>query len=215
MAEAVDRGQRVVCLTATRGEAGFPEPFVDTVEARKSIRERELDACLAVLGVKEHLWLDYADGGCDRAPLDAAVDAVAAVIADVAPDTVLTFPPSGLTWHVDHIAISRWTTLAFRRAARPGARLLYAAKTDEWQDQFLDAVDLDDVMMVEGARPPTTPVAELALWYRCDEEMADRKVEAMLCQPSQVEMLREQAGADSYRELIRDEFFRLPAPDDW
>ena len=41
-------------------------------------------------------------------------------IEDVQPDTVLTFGPDGGTFHEDHIAVSRWTTLACRAAARHG-----------------------------------------------------------------------------------------------
>ena len=55
-----DAGHRVVCVTATRGEAGGNA--ADLAE----LRTAELEAALAVLGVEEHRWLDYPDGGCDR-----------------------------------------------------------------------------------------------------------------------------------------------------
>lgn len=64
MAHAVDAGRRVVCVTATRGEAGFPTEDTRSVDQRKTVREAELVACLTVLGVTEHRYLGFADGGC-------------------------------------------------------------------------------------------------------------------------------------------------------
>jgi len=49
MALAVDAGRRVVCVTATRGEAGFPTNDPRSVDERKTLRQAELAACLAVL----------------------------------------------------------------------------------------------------------------------------------------------------------------------
>jgi len=64
MMHAVDEGRRVVCVTATKGEAGFPDDDSRSAAERSRIRETELAACLEVLGVTEHRWLGYADGGC-------------------------------------------------------------------------------------------------------------------------------------------------------
>ena len=40
-------------------------------ERLAEIREAEMAACLAVLGVTEHHWLGYPDGGCAAVGLDA------------------------------------------------------------------------------------------------------------------------------------------------
>jgi len=63
MAVAADNGQRVVCVTATRGELGTSDPETWPPEKLAAERTRELEACLATLGVTEHHWLDYPDGG--------------------------------------------------------------------------------------------------------------------------------------------------------
>src|SRR6185369_6083877 len=90
MARAVRNGSRVVCVTATRGELGSPD------EARwppgaplADVRTKELEVALAVLGVTEHHWLDYPDGGCAAADQDEATGRVAELMAEVQPDTVL------------------------------------------------------------------------------------------------------------------------------
>ena len=214
MAVASDAGRRVVCVTATRGELGFPDDDPRSLAERKAIREAELAACLAELGVREHLWLDYPDSGCAAVPLDEPVARLREVVDDVRPDTVLTFGPDGGTYHDDHIAVGRWTTLACRDAAHE-PWLLYAANTPEWIQRFQDAVAMDDVMMVDGVAPPTTPVDELALWFVADDALAERKARALRHQVSQVGPLVEQAGADVFVELVREESFRAPAPDDW
>jgi len=209
MAAAADAGNRVVCVTATRGEAGSLDPVRWPPETLASVREAELDATLAVLGVREHIWLDYADGACADVPVDDAVSRLADIVGDVQPDTVLTFGPEGMTWHPDHIAVGEWTTAAFQRAGPDGARLLYATKTPEWGDAFLAALEADRVMMTDQA-PPTTPASELAFRVRLEGTDLDRKYKAMLCQPSQVESFIAAIGDDVYRDLLADEFFRLP-----
>ena len=117
MARAVGAGHRVVCVTATRGEAGFPAADRRSVADRKALREKELADCLAILGVPEHHYLGFPDGGCGAVPDDEAVAAIAALIDEVQPDSVLTFGPDGGTGHQDHIAACRWTTIAFDRSA--------------------------------------------------------------------------------------------------
>jgi LmbE family N-acetylglucosaminyl deacetylase len=208
MAAAVDAGQRVVCVTATRGELGSLDEERWPLDTLAAVREKELDACLAVLGVTEHVWLDYPDGACDAVPIDDAVARLVAIIDEVRPDTVLTFGPDGMTWHVDHIAVSRWTTEAVRRSSH-GTRLLYATKTPEWGEKFLAAVDPDRVMMTDQ-QPPTTPLSEMAMHVRLEGSDMDRKYQALLCQESQVESLVTLMGEDLYRDLMADEFFRNP-----
>ena len=63
MAIAADAGRRVVCVTATRGERGFPDDDPRSLDERIAVREAEMAACLDVLGVLEHHWLDLPDGG--------------------------------------------------------------------------------------------------------------------------------------------------------
>ena len=128
MAQAVDAGRRVVCVTATAGEAGFPDDDPRPEEERMAIRRAEMAASLGEVGVTEHHWLGYRDGHCDEVPDEEAVEIIAGLIADVQPDVLLTFGPDGGTGHVDHIAVCRWSTMACARSAT-APRLLYATKS--------------------------------------------------------------------------------------
>ncbi len=214
MARALETGHRVVCVTATRGEAGFSATDPRSIDERKALRERELADCLAILGVREHHYLGFPDGGCGAVPDDEAVTAIAALIDEVRPDTVLTFGPDGGTGHQDHIAACRWTTIAFDRAAPAGSRLLYSTKTRQWDDRFLAGVDRSTIMMLDELEAETVDPSELAIWYSCDEPMLARKVAALRSQVSQIESLVELVGLDFFSELVREEFYRERRPED-
>lgn len=213
MARAVDAGRRVVCVTATRGENGFGDDDPRTVDERSAVRTAEMTACLAELGVTEHHWLEHPDGGCARVDDEVPVARLLELIEDVRPDTVLTFGPDGQTYHEDHIAVSRWTTRAVRRA-QSDATLLYGVMTPEWLNAISAYVPLEQVMMTDDP-PRTTPEDELALWFVCDDELAARKVRALRAQASQVEGLLSLAGLEAYTLLTRDEMFRAPTSEDW
>ena len=56
---------------------------------------------------------------------EQGIAVVGALLDEVEPDTILTFGPDGITFHPDHIAVSRWVTEAWRQRGCRG-RLLYA-----------------------------------------------------------------------------------------
>ena len=213
MMHAVDEGRRVVCVTATKGEAGFPDDDPRSAAERSRIRETELAACLEVLGVTEHRWLGYADGGCAGVDDEEAARVIAGIVDEVRPDTVLTFGPDGGTGHSDHIAACRWTTLAMSYAQhRP--RLLYATKTTQWSDHYFSGADPSRVMMVEGLQPERVDESEVDVYYACDDRLLARKVASLRAQASQVEPFLQTLGLENYTALVREEFFREPRPSD-
>jgi LmbE family N-acetylglucosaminyl deacetylase len=128
---------------------------------------------------------------------------------------VITFGPDGMTGHADHVTVSRWTTMAFRRASLPGSRLLYATITHESSQRLYDAVDPGQVMMNGGMTPPSVDQAEVSMWLELDESLLDVKVSALRCQASQVDPLLDQLGERRFRELFCDESFRDPDVRDW
>jgi LmbE family N-acetylglucosaminyl deacetylase len=214
MALAVRSGRRVTCVTATKGEAGFPDDDPRSAPERAAVRESELASCLSLLGVTEHRWLGYGDGQCADVPDDEATAILADLITEVRPDTVLTFGPDGATGHPDHIAVCRWTTAAVELAALPGTRLMYATKTASWRDRFFAGVDPSTVMMVEGLEVELWSEADLSVWFTCDDELATLKVAAMRAQASQLEGFAQAMGLDAFTTLVREELFRDPVPSD-
>ena len=214
MAIARDAGRRVVCVTATRGEAGFPPDDTRSPAERSALRTAELAECLRILGVTEHRWLEYPDGGCGQVPDAEAIDRVAAIVEEVRPDTVLTFGPDGGTGHSDHIAAHRWATAAFGRVAPSGARLLYATRTTQWVEMVGLDRNSDDVMMVPGLRSEAVEPDALAVQLTCSDPILDRKIAALRAQRSQVEGFERVMGEAGYRALNREEAFRSPRPED-
>jgi LmbE family N-acetylglucosaminyl deacetylase len=207
MARAVRNGSRVVCVTATRGELGSPdERRWPPGEPLAAVRTAELHDALAALGVTEHHWLDYPDGGCADVDQDEALRRVSALLAEVQPDTVLTFGPDGMTGHPDHQAVSRWATEAFRTGAREGAVLGYATNTPEWLERWRGP--LDDLNVFMGAEPPSTPVEQLVIHERFEGELLRTKVEALLKMTSQVEPMIEGLGIEMLHEGLAEEAFR-------
>jgi LmbE family N-acetylglucosaminyl deacetylase len=218
MAIAAEQGQRVVCVTATHGEAGFPADDPRPIEERAALRAAEMETCLAVLGVNEHHWLGYPDGRCDEVADADAVARLGPILDDVRPDTVLTFGPDGMTAHVDHIAASRWATLACEAHTRSTGAvpvLHYATKTPEWLGRYEAGTGYDVVMMDDEARIPSTEREDLSLELTLDSALLQTKVQALRSQASQVEPYIETIGFDQFRELARDEFFRAPRAGDW
>ena len=66
---ALENGQRVVCVTATRGELGTEDPSTWPPHRLAAAREVELAASFAALaegldGRIEHHWMDHRDGRC-------------------------------------------------------------------------------------------------------------------------------------------------------
>jgi LmbE family N-acetylglucosaminyl deacetylase len=207
MARAVANGERVVCVTATRGELGSPdEQRWPPGEPLAAVRTKELEVALAELGVTEHHWLDYPDGGCADVDQDEAVRRVAEIMAEAAPDTVLTFGPDGQTGHPDHICASQWTTAAFARVARDGAALHYSTHTPEWLDTY--RARLDELNVFMGAEPPCTPAEELSIVEQFTGDALEAKLHALRSMTSQIEPLIDALGEDYFREGMREEAFR-------
>jgi LmbE family N-acetylglucosaminyl deacetylase len=197
-AALTDAGRRVVCVTATRGEAG------GTVPGLAEIRTAELEAALKLLGVEEHHWLDYPDGGCASVDDAEAAARIRAVVDEVRPDTVVTFGPDGFTGHPDHQAVSRWVGLVLN--GRPHVRLLHAVAREHPVDPGLD----EDYGVFELGRPRTCPDEEIDVLLPLDDSLLDRKVEALLVQESQTAGLVAAVGLPRFRAWVATEALAAP-----
>jgi len=129
MAQAVEAGAEVMIVSATRGERGqIRDASIATRRTLGAVREGELSAAAAELGVQHVQVLAYADGTLQhhRSSLGAAITDI---MQQFDPDTVITFGADGGYGHPDHVAISGLTTQAFRAHAcdrNRGQRLYHA-----------------------------------------------------------------------------------------
>src|SRR5437867_6747741 len=125
-------GVEVYVATATRGEQGIlgTNGQVVTRADLPRVREAELRTVLQMYGARPPIFLGYRDQEMAYANADELTAKIAAVMAAIKPDVVITFGPLGLSGHPDHVAVHRATVAAFhryRRRTTAPPRLYYKA----------------------------------------------------------------------------------------
>jgi LmbE family N-acetylglucosaminyl deacetylase len=232
LAKYASEGADVFLLTATRGENGryhgsrpgddqHPGP---TGLAR--IREAELRAAGAVLGLGEVSLLDYRDQHLDRADPCEAIRAVVRHIRRIKPDVIVTFAPDGAYGHPDHIAISQFTTAAIVAAADsafPGngnqaeqphavSKLYYIAWPESAWKAY-QAAFRELVTTVDGVRRQAVPWPDWAITTVVDTRIYSSTVwQAVSCHESQVaayERLKHLSADDHEALWGRQSFYRV------
>src|SRR5574338_1709557 len=78
-------GQRVCCVTATKGEAGVYRPQDWPADSIALTRAQELSTAQDILGIDEHHWLDYDDGNCSEVDDEKAVQRILPIIHEFQP----------------------------------------------------------------------------------------------------------------------------------
>jgi LmbE family N-acetylglucosaminyl deacetylase len=204
MAAARGAGQRVVVLTATRGELGAPDPDAWPPARLAAQRERELERSLDALGVAEHAILGHPDGGCAAVDFEVGTAEVAGAIDAVDPDTILTFGPDGYTGHSDHRTIAAWVDAAMQWTGTR-ARVLRATTTQSFLEQFADVHH--DFNVFFAGMPSITDPAEMAVELALSGRLLDRKEAALRAQTTQTAGLIAQMGSRRFRSWISNEFF--------
>jgi LmbE family N-acetylglucosaminyl deacetylase len=111
-------GCDVHLVTATRGEAGqIRDPKLATSANLPQVREKELHCACEAYGIHPPHFLDYVDGQLTIVHQGQAVGKLVRLIREYRPQVLITFGPDGIYGHYDHIAVHRWTTIAFDLAA--------------------------------------------------------------------------------------------------
>ncbi len=187
---ALENGQRVVCITATKGEHGTSDPFTWPPEQLAPARSVELAASLAAIAAGldnsiEHHWLDHRDGRCAEIRPEIGAAQIAGLLDRVQPDTVITFDAGGVTGHADHQAVAEWTTLATRE--RHEIMQLDAVVPQSYIDHFDGRVDLDPFFYDGYPRPIDDE--DLHLGLVLDDDLwcvKDRALRAQATQTAEV-----------------------------
>jgi LmbE family N-acetylglucosaminyl deacetylase len=122
LAKYAAEGVEVSLVTATRGDSGRfrghrEPPEHPGPEALAAIREAELRAAAATLGIGDVTLLDYRDRALDRADAREVVRLLAGHLRRLRPHVAITFGPEGAYGHPDHIAVSQFATAAVVAAA--------------------------------------------------------------------------------------------------
>ncbi len=208
MAAAIANGQRVVCVTATRGELGIQDESRWPAVKLGEIRTRELHASLKILGIDEHYFLNYPDGACDRVPLDEGSRQVQTFITKFQPDTILTFGPDGLTGHPDHQSVSKWVSAAVSSAThRP--RVFHTIELHDVYEKYLKPADERLNIFFNIDKPPLCGPDECDICFACDKELCARKCAALQAMESQTEGLFKTFDHETVETMMQAEAFVL------
>ena len=203
MLEYAARGDRVVIVTATLGEHGTKDPARWPPRRLATRRRGELYRSLATLGVHECHLLGFEDGTCHNGD---GTEAVARHIIDIRPDVIVTFGPDGMTGHLDHCAVSRWTTDAWTATASD-AELWYTTVTPDFHQRW-DHVNALVGFWYDHCVPPNTPQDELCHSIKLSQDHLDAKVAALHAHWSQTAPLEALIGARAFRDWWSTETFR-------
>ena len=193
-------GAETYVITATRGERGWfgAEEDYPGPAALATIREQELRAAAAVLGIHELTLLDYVDGEVEDADESELARQLAAHIQRIRPDVVVTFDQNGIYGHPDHIAVTRAAAAAIvaaaadpirgNTAARPHAvpKFYYFAWTREAMEAY-EAAFGHLSMLVHGVERHADPWPAWAISARIDTSAHWERVWAAIrCHRSQL-----------------------------
>jgi LmbE family N-acetylglucosaminyl deacetylase len=126
------QGIGVHYICATRGEAGHVDPeLLKGIKSLAELRTQELKCAARHLGLAAVHLLGYHDSGMAgapenrnpgclfQAPLDEVAERIVRLIRQIKPQVVLTFDPTGGSFHPDHLKMNQATTLAFHTAGNP------------------------------------------------------------------------------------------------
>jgi LmbE family N-acetylglucosaminyl deacetylase len=235
LAKYAAEGVATFVVTATRGEGGWPRSPAEHPgsEALAVLREAELRAAAATLGVREVEVLGYPDGRLSDVPLPEMVASLVVHIRRVRPQVVVTFPPDGITGHPDHIAIAQNTLAAVVAASDPtfgvGAahrvtKLYYLVASQEAIDDA-EQIFGSMAMEVDGQRRIAPAWPKWAITTRVDATACWRQAwQAVACHETQLidsRMLARLPPATHQQLWGRQEFFRVfslvnsgPGPED-
>lgn len=143
----IQEGAAVTMVCATRGEVGeISDPLLATPDTLGYVRELELRAAMAQIGLFDVRFLPYRDSGmagtqenedmrCLHAQdPDTVVEQYVCLIREIRPHVVFTWDPNGGYGHPDHVAVHRHTVAAFDVAGDGEA---YPEAGPPWQPKEL------------------------------------------------------------------------------
>lgn len=188
MATAIKNGQQVICVTATKGEAGSQNEAKWPSATLAEVRAKEMAAALQVVGIKQHHWLGYHDGECEQVSDSVAVRKLKKIIEKYQPDSILTFGPEGWTGHTDHATVSRWVDAAVSEIDTSPA-IFHFIGTPEHFEKYLKPADKKLNIFFNIDKPPIISPEECDIYFELPPSVRKLKREALASMPSQTEVL--------------------------
>ncbi len=119
IAKYAKAGWKIDLVCATRGDAGDLGPYVGNENVNLgNIRQKELEAAAQLLGCHSVTFMDFKDGKLAEASSGDIEDKLTQLLIVHKPDVIVTFDPTGISNHPDHIRLSLAATYAFQVYAK-------------------------------------------------------------------------------------------------
>ena len=224
LARLADAGVHVALLCASRGERGsVSDPELVANDDLGSVRGRELQAAADVLGVREVILLDHADGDLRWIDAPQFDREIVQAIERLRPDGVITFAEDGLYWHLDHIGIHERTWDAVESLGDNAPPLYFVTIPKGVMREVVGAAMTRGALPSDSrfwgiepdafgaAAPPAAFVVDVRDWV-------PRKLAALRCHRTQMGTNNPFAWIDDgdARKVLGLEYFRrAPIPSRW
>ena len=199
MASMSDSGDRVVLVTATRGELGEIPDDLDEHDSLADRRILELAEASEILGVARQVYLDYLDSGMAGedsntrpgsfagADVEEAAGRLAAVLEGERADVLVIYDEHGGYDHPDHIQVHRVGVRAAELADTP---FLYMATMNrDYVRELASQTEEIDWEPPEGDGPDRDTMGEPAIRITTEIDVTpwiERKRQAMRAHASQI-----------------------------
>ena len=185
MAAARQNGQRVVVITATKGDAGMSSdserwPLAELAK----IRTREQEASLHATGVEEHYWLEYEDGKLATIADEKPVEVLVSFLQKIQPDTVISFDADGITGHDDHKTIHQWALRAVEKSQRD-ILFLCAKENRDFYEQIGRKLHREHNIYFNTEKPEVVEVESVDVCYKPEPKIQQIKMKALRAHASQ------------------------------
>lgn len=209
LAAACANGQKVVCITATRGDAGETADESRWPQARLAeIREQELLTSLGHLGDIEHYWLNYRDGQLKNVPANEAIGRLTRSINRFNPDTIITFGPDGLTGHPDHKVVSGWVQAAAQASGKKPVVLLVRESAENYAAYGKTLHEVGNIYFAVEKEPVTIPRKSADIFFVLPPDAHEKKMASLQAHQSQREgIFANPKGAKAMYEYAKTECF--------
>ncbi len=187
-------GVKVRLLTATKGEAG--KNALGTDEPVGQIRERELIKAAEILKLDKLSFMGYIDKTLQDLEPHRPIEKILKHIEEFKPQVIITYGPTGISKHPDHITVHHWVNRAFRMSEYPQKLYYYTIPKELLLKRHPDLIDGDGEI---------TTAIDVSSYH-------DVKKEAVLCHQTQrfsIERIFDFAGGG--RPIPKEEVFILAA----
>ncbi|KKS97969.1 MAG: LmbE family protein [Candidatus Gottesmanbacteria bacterium GW2011_GWA2_43_14] len=128
LTKSAAEGVEIHLLCATRGEGGqLHKEITETGKDVKihHLRERELLKSAGILGIKKVEFLDFLDGHLCNANYHDLAGKIISKIRSFKPHVILTTDRTGVSGHLDHIAVSMVTTFSYLKTTEANKLYYY------------------------------------------------------------------------------------------